>query len=251
MRIANGIYMLELAVPVMGRTDVIYPTLLHDEHGAVLVDTGYPGTFPLFRQAFDVHQVPLQDLHTIIITHQDIDHIGSLPTFLSEFPEQLRVLASEVEKPYIEGDHRLIKVTPEAIDQAVANLPAHVSPEWRAAFRAVLENPPRGRVHGLIQDGEHLPYGGGLMAIETPGHTPGHLSFYHIPSKTLIAADALVVSDGQLMGPIPSYCVDYELAAASLRKFTQYDIESVICYHGGLFTGNVNDRIAELAAVDA
>lgn len=46
MRISNNIYMLELAVPVMGSTDIIHPTLLCDEKGAVLVDTGYPGIFP-------------------------------------------------------------------------------------------------------------------------------------------------------------------------------------------------------------
>lgn len=191
----------------------------------------------------------MHDLHTIIITHQDIDHIGSLPTFLSEFQDdKLLVLSSEKEKPYIEGERMLIKVTSEAIEQAVATLPASVTPEWKATFRKALENPPKGRVNGLIEDGEQLPYGGGLIAIETPGHTPGHLSFYHIPSKTLIAADALIVSEGRLMGPVSAYCVDYELARQSLCKLANYDIETVICYHGGLFRGNANARIAELVA---
>lgn len=248
MQIANGIHMLELEVPIMGRTNVIHPVLLSDNEGAVLIDTGYPGNYPLIGQSFEKAQVPLEQLKTIIISHQDIDHIGSLPTFLSEMPGKLTVLASQLEKPYIEGEKMLIKITPEAIERAVASLPADVSPEWRKAFRTNLANPPKGQVHGLLEDGEILTISGGLQVILTPGHTPGHLSFYHLSSKTLIAADALVVAEDQLLGPIPAYCSAYERAKQSLKKFTHFDIRTVICYHGGLFTTNCNARIAELAA---
>lgn len=247
MQIANGIHMLELEVLIMGRANVIYPIVLSDNDSAVLIDTGYPGNYPLICKAFENEHIPLNQLKTIIISHQDIDHIGSLPNFLSEMPGKLTVLASQLEKPYIEGEKRLIKVTPEAIERAVASLPADVSPEWRKAFRTNLENPPKGQVHGILEDGEILTIAGGLQVILTSGHTPGHLSFYHMPSKTLIAADALVVTDGQLMGPVPAYCTDYELAKQSLKKFTHYDIETVICYHGGLFNTDSNARIAELA----
>ncbi len=59
MQIANGIYMLELSIPVMGRIDVIHPTLLVDEGGAILVDTGYPGIFPLIQKAMEEHNVSI------------------------------------------------------------------------------------------------------------------------------------------------------------------------------------------------
>ncbi|MNR63389.1 hypothetical protein D3C85_1856880 [compost metagenome] len=74
------------------------------------------------------------------------------------------------------------------------------------------------------------------------------MSLYHAASKTLLAADAMVVADGQLQGPIPAYCYDYPRAQQSLRKFTAFDVNKVICYHGGEFADNVNQRIAELAA---
>ncbi|GGA07987.1 hydrolase [Paenibacillus marchantiophytorum] len=248
MQIANGLFMLELSVPVMGGIDVIHPTLLFDENGAVLVDTGFPGVLPLIRQAMEQEGVSLQELHSIIITHQDIDHIGSLPTLLSESEQKLNILATEIEKPYIQGEKMLIKITPEAIDKAVAGLPANVSSEWRQAFRTTLENPPKGQVTGLLSSNQQLPYAGGLLVIDTPGHTPGHISLYHPASKTLIAADALVVHNGQLLGPVPDYCVDYALAMQSVKKLTALDIDQVICFHGGLYRDNVNSRIAELAA---
>jgi hypothetical protein len=40
---------------------------------------------------------------------------------------------------------------------------------------------------------------------------------------------------------------DMESALQSLKKFTKYDIETVICYHGGIFNDNANQRLAELA----
>jgi glyoxylase-like metal-dependent hydrolase (beta-lactamase superfamily II) len=101
----------------------------------------------------------------------------------------------------------------------------------------------------LIQDGEELPFCGGITVINTPGHTPGHISLYHKPSKTLIAADAMIINEGQLLGPVPEYAVDYPQAVKSISKFTAYDIETVICFHGGLFNKNANQRISELATL--
>ncbi|MCR8635070.1 MBL fold metallo-hydrolase [Paenibacillus radicis (ex Xue et al. 2023)] len=247
MKIANGVEMLEISATVMGKMDVIHPTLIWDEDTAVLVDTGFPGQMPLIIEAMEKAGVPFKKLNKIIMSHQDLDHIGSLPAILQESSQKIEVLANEVEKPYIQGDKRQVKITPEAITQALQSLPPNVPEEWRTAFKAVLENPPKASVDRTIEDGEELPYNGGITVINTPGHTPGHISLYHKSSKTLIAADALVIVDGELHGSVPRNTYDLNLAALSIKKLTNYDVESVICYHGGLYKGNANRRIAELA----
>lgn len=55
------------------------------------------------------------------------------------------------------------------------------------------------------------------------------------------------IVDGQLSGPNPQHAYDKATANESLKNFAQFDIETVICYHGGVFKDNVNQRIAELA----
>ena len=38
-----------------------------------------------------------------------------------------------------------------------------------------------------------------------------------------------------------------DTAKKSLKKLTQYDIETVICYHGGVYKDNINQCLLELA----
>jgi glyoxylase-like metal-dependent hydrolase (beta-lactamase superfamily II) len=248
MRAATGVEMLEITAPLLGRADVIYPALFWDEERAILVDTGFPGQLPLFRAALEQAGVPFEKLKTIVITHQDLDHIGSLPDIVKAAPQNVEVVASAVEKPFIQGEQRLLKLTPQVIARAAASLPAEMSEQARKAFLAVLENPPKANVDKVIAAGEELPYCGGMTIIDTPGHTPGHICLYHQQSKTLIAGDALRVADGQLFGPNPQTTLDMPVATQSLQKLAQYDIETVICYHGGLYTRDANQRLAELAS---
>ena len=53
--------------------------------------------------------------------------------------------------------------------------------------------------------------------------------------------------DGELQGPNPEYTVDLPTALRSVAKLTQYDIATVICYHGGCYDRDPNRRIAELS----
>ncbi|MDA8335709.1 MAG: hypothetical protein M0Z41_12125 [Peptococcaceae bacterium] len=106
-------------------------------------------------------------------------------------------------------------------------------------MKTALENPPKAAVDRMLTDGEELPFCGGVTVIGTPGHTPGHFA--------LVAGDALVVTDGRLDKMSPHLTFDPDEAARSLRKLTRYDVETAICYHGGLYQGDVNKRLAVLA----
>lgn len=247
MQITSGVEMLEISAMIMGVQNTIYPTLFWDSETVILVDTGYPGQLPLIRLEMEKAGIPFDRLTKVIITHQDIDHIGCLPNIVEEASQKVEVLAHDLEKPYIQGDKRLLKITPESIRAALEALPPEMPDDLRRAFQARLENTPKAKVDQTLADGEELPFCGGITVIHTPGHTPGHVCLYHAPSKTLVTGDALNIVDGQLEGANPQHTRDMDLAKTSLKKFTQYDIEAVISYHGGLYINNPNQRIAELA----
>lgn len=249
MQVYTGLEMLEISAVTLRHVQVIHPTLIWDHDTVVLVDTGYPGQLPLIREAMRNAGLPLDRLNKIIVTHQDIDHIGSLPAILSESVQAVEVVANAIEVPFIQGEKTLLKLTPVAIAEAMRALPTDVPEQWRQAFKTTLEHPPTAKVNTTVIDGETLPYCGGISVIDTPGHTPGHISLYHKPSKTLIAGDAMTVVDGQLFGANPQHTLDNNLAKQSLKKLTTYDIDAVVCYHGGLYRGDTNQRILELATL--
>jgi glyoxylase-like metal-dependent hydrolase (beta-lactamase superfamily II) len=101
-------------------------------------------------------------------------------------------------------------------------------------------------VDEVLKDGDVLPYLGGIEVIYTPGHTIGHMCLYLRESKTLIAGDLLFYREGKLSKADSSINHDQDLVLKSLKKLTQYDIENIICYHGGLFNDNANESIKKL-----
>jgi glyoxylase-like metal-dependent hydrolase (beta-lactamase superfamily II) len=237
MRIADGIEMLELNFGPM----TICPTILWDKDEWVLIDTGMPGTAAVIIELAKQAGIGEVLLSTIILTHQDIDHIGGLPAFAAGNPAPV-VFAHEGDKAVINGKQPMLKATPERIAGLLQALPELA----RSQFEAMFLQPTSENVDRTMADGEELPFGGGLTVIHTPGHTPGHVSLYHKPSKTLIAADAMIVANGELKGPREAVTPDMELALQSLKKFRDYDIENIICYHGGLLQGDGNKHIAAL-----
>ncbi|REE94336.1 glyoxylase-like metal-dependent hydrolase (beta-lactamase superfamily II) [Paenibacillus taihuensis] len=246
MQIQSGIAILEITATIMGRTNTICPTVIWNEEQTILIDTGYPGQAVLIEQALQHEGLPLDRLTDILITHQDIDHIGSLSALRGgSNSSTVQVWASAIERPYIQGDKMLIKVTQAGIDQAVASLPQDMPETQKQAFRYALEHPPTGTVDQLIGYGENAHPFKGITVIDTPGHTPGHVSLYHAPSRTLIAADALTIIDGELA--LGQFNYDQAAAAKSLAQFAACDIGQVICYHGGLYRdADVNGRIRAL-----
>jgi len=242
MKIGNGIEMLEISTEVMGRAGAINPTLIWDKDAIILVDAGFPGQLPLFREAIEKAGVSFEKINMIILTHHDIDHIGGLSSIVKELEGNVKVVAHEEEKPYIQGDkvpHKLAK-----LEENLESLPEEMKGRYNM-MKAGFGN-CKVKVDQVLKDGEELPYSGGITVIYTPGHTMGHICLYIKQSKTLIAGDLLFVQDGKLSKASAAINFDAELTNKSLKKLTEYDIETVICYHGGIYMDNVNKSIAEL-----
>ena len=242
MKIADGIQMLEIPMNIMGMERTIYPTLIYDDNTVILIDAGATNSLPGIKKAMEEASVPFERLDKIIVTHQDIDHIGGIKCILDELPE-VKVLAHEEDKPYIQGEKKLVRLNSNFMNRINA-LPK----EEQIKILEMFKNVPV-KVNTTLTDGEKLPYCGGIIVIHTPGHTPGHICLYHEKTKTLIAGDAMNIIEGQLTGPNKQTMneEDAKIALNSLKKFTEYEIENVITYHGGLFNDKPNKKIKELS----
>ncbi|TQR44457.1 MBL fold metallo-hydrolase [Paenibacillus popilliae] len=243
MIIAPGVMMLELESEGIGGPVAIHPTLIWDEEDAILIDTGMPGDWIRIQHAMQEAGVPLDRLHAVLLTHQDLDHIGSLPDVVSAKDGHLEVIAHHEDAPYIEGKSPLIKTSHEAMAKLLPLLPE----EQRPKVLAMCNMHPSANVTRLITDNEVLPYCGGIHIIHTPGHTAGHVSIYLERSRILIAGDAMISVDGMLQGPVPHATLDMDSAIHSLSKLAKYPIDTVICYHGGLSEQNIHHQILQLS----
>jgi glyoxylase-like metal-dependent hydrolase (beta-lactamase superfamily II) len=243
MRIANGVEMLEISTTAMGRPGVIHPTLLWDDQHVILVDAGFPGQTPLIRAAIAQAGVDFSRLDTILLTHQDIDHVGGVNGIQAELPGQVEVWAYEIEAPYINGEktpHKLARLAVDAPTQgpeAVATL---------ERIRSAYANNPI-QVDRNLKDGEVLPCCGGIQVIHTPGHTLGHICLYLEAQKILIGGDALAIQGGALAQTPVFLNFDLDLYRESLKKLAGYEIGALVSYHGGLFSGDARSQIFKLA----
>jgi glyoxylase-like metal-dependent hydrolase (beta-lactamase superfamily II) len=249
MQVAPGVEMLELSAELMSGPGLLCPALLWDRNEAVLVDAGLPGMAGQFLEAIKRAGVAPQQLVAIIITHHDLDHIGSLGELRQTLPQQMEILSHPEEVPYIQGERPPVKMTPKMIEQMQEQMKA-LPEERRRAMRSMMESmkSQKNIVDRTLADGEILPYCGGIQILYTPGHTPGHICLYHKATRTLIAGDSLFVEEGRL-SPAPAFInADTSLALSSLKRLTQFDIANVIAYHGGLFQDSPNTRIAEIVS---
>jgi glyoxylase-like metal-dependent hydrolase (beta-lactamase superfamily II) len=248
MRIFNNVEMLELETVLANGPGVINPVIVWDEKDVVLFDSGLPGMDKKFREIAADTGVPFERLNKVLITHSDMDHIGSLAQIINIRGGDITVFAHKEEKLYIECE-----LPPICLKQMEASV-CSMTGEMREQIVTMTENLKKSYrmfkaiVDKTIEDGEVLQVCGGITCIYTPGHTPGHMSYYLEKLKLLIAGDILQVMDGSLV-KCPGFTIlDKEAFIASLKKLSRYKIEMVVCYHGGLFHGDATNRIAEIAS---
>lgn len=206
------------------------------DEGVTLIDTGMPGNADKIKAALAAGGWPLHKLRRIILTHCDVDHIGSAA-------ELKRATGAPV------ACHTVEKVMMEKPSlRQPTNLAA------RLLF-SVVSLAPGLRVEAvqpdeLLVDGQELPEG--LTVVHTPGHTPGHISLLDRKRRILIAGDCLGNRGGKLAVPPKLFTPDMKNAQRSVWKLAKKhgdEIDVAVFGHGDPIRSNAGARIKSLASV--
>lgn len=167
----------------------------------------------------------------ILLTHGHFDHVGSIQKLLELW--KVPVFAHEAELPYLSGQADY----PPADPSVGGGLMALISPAYPHSGIDLGDT-----VQALPSDGS-LPYLKEWKWLSTPGHTPGHVSFYREKDGTLLAGDAFisvkqesildVISQKKTIhGPPTYFTPDWEHARESVKKLDALNPNYAITGHG-------------------
>lgn len=224
------------------REVILYPTVLQIKNRNFLVDSGYEETFLEFTAELSALGIAPDNLHAILVSHDDIDHIGALKLFKEKNPGLL-IYSSEIEEPSISG-----KIKSERLEQAeksLSGLPEEYK-TWGQNFVRQLKTIKRTAVDITLKDGDVID--DELQVIFTPGHTKGHISFYIPAEQTLIANDAIVIEEDHFDLANPMFTLDIAQAIKSVELIKELQPKKIICYHGGIASHNIADKLTSLLA---
>lgn len=144
--------------------------LVREDDGLTLIDTAIPGSTKAILAAARDLGAPIV---RIALTHAHYDHVGSLDTLHQALPDA-EVLISARDARFLAGDRSLD--------------PEEAGTKLRGSWKTCATRPTR-----LLAPGDRI---GSLEAVASPGHTPGHLAFFDVRDRALIAGDAFQTRGG-------------------------------------------------------
>ncbi|GAA0503090.1 MBL fold metallo-hydrolase [Salinibacillus aidingensis] len=167
----------------------------------------------------------------IILTHGHFDHVGAIVELVEHW--DVPVYAHEAEIPYLTGE----KSYPEPDPTVEGGMVAKMSPYF--------PNEPvnlGNHVQALPADGS-VPHLEEWKWVHTPGHSPGHVSFFREQDRSLIAGDAFVtvkqenlfkvmVQEQEISGPPRYLTPDWQAARESVRKLEELKPNVAVTGHG-------------------
>jgi len=136
----------------------------------------------------------------------------------------------------------------------------HLHPDHQGSLPAVLGRAPQASAYAGAADipeisapRQLIAVGDGdkvfdLEIIDTPGHTPGHISVYDRSGGLLVAGDALNGQDGGVIGANPDYTQDVATADLSIAKLATLSFDTVVFGHGDPVVGGASQQVATLSA---
>lgn len=204
----------------------------------VIVDAGMPGSaeemIAVCEERFGKDSRP----KAILLTHGHFDHVGAIVELVEHW--NVPVYAHELEMPFLTGQ----KSYPEPDPSVEGGMVAKMSP--------LFPNEPiqlGSHVEKLPADGTvpHLPE---FRWIHTPGHAPGHVSFFRERDRALIVGDAFVTvkqeylykvftQELEISGPPRYLTTDWQAAKKSVETLAKLEPSVAITGHGLPMTGEL------------
>jgi glyoxylase-like metal-dependent hydrolase (beta-lactamase superfamily II) len=220
--IAPGVH----RIPTVGSWMTNTFAIVDDDGSVTLVDCGMKSAPPRIVAGLAAIGKHPSDVQRILLTHAHNDHVGGAAEVARQTGAPLAAHAEDA--TYVEAGHHPPPDTSLLAGRLVARLPM-------GTFAPV-------SVSERLTDGQLLDVGGGLRVVATPGHTPGHISLLHEPTRTVITGDAIFNAFG-LRYPPRVFCTDFRLNARTAHVLGELEYERAGFTHGPEITINAREAV--------
>ncbi|MGR6320482.1 MBL fold metallo-hydrolase [Micromonospora soli] len=213
-------------IPTVGRAMVNSYAFVDDDGSVTLVDCGMRrAPARIVRGLAAIGKTPA-DVTRIVLTHAHADHAGGAAELARRTGAP--VAAHRADVPYAESG----RVPPQGGGNTVGRLLTRLA---GGRFPAVAVAQP-------LTDGDVLPVGGGLRVVHTPGHSPGHVSLLHEPTRVLVTGDALFNVAG-VRWPVRSFCTDFRMTQRTAHVLGELDYDVAAFTHGPELTDRAREQV--------
>lgn len=240
-RIAAGVHGLRLIF-------VNVFAIIHENGSWTLIDAGLP-----YSARFIASWAEKSHRHApnaIVLTHGHFDHAGAARELAELW--NIPVYAHSLELPYLTGKQEYPRPNMGA-GGGLMSLLSPLYPRGPVDLGSHLRSLPEGDFAGLAE----MP---GWQMLQTPGHTPGHISLFRPSDRLLIAGDAFcttrpesffdaaLLQPAELHGPPAYFTWNWNLARQSVERLATLNPQIVAPGHGQPLAGTqLPVRIRELA----
>jgi glyoxylase-like metal-dependent hydrolase (beta-lactamase superfamily II) len=211
--------------------------ITHADCSWTLIDAGIPLSEHRIRHwAEEVYRAPPS---AILLTHGHFDHVSEAKALADLW--DIPIYAHPLEFPYLNGEREYPAPNPGAGGGAMSLL-SPLYPRGPCNLGSRLRDLPG-------SDGEMrlLP---GWRLLHTPGHTPGHVSFFRSSDRCLLPGDAFcttkpesffeaaIAQQPELHGPPAYFTSNWEDARESVAKLALLEPKVVAPGHGKPLVGD-------------
>ncbi|MGW5890040.1 MBL fold metallo-hydrolase [Priestia megaterium] len=87
--------MIQLTARAFNQDITLNPTLVWNNEEVILIDTGMPDQIDQLKEALNKLNMSIEQLKVILLTHQDLDHIGCAADIRNNSDKNIIVYAHE------------------------------------------------------------------------------------------------------------------------------------------------------------
>jgi glyoxylase-like metal-dependent hydrolase (beta-lactamase superfamily II) len=223
MKINENVYLFE---KIKGANSYLY---ISDNSEISIIDAGMPGNaLKILSQISDL-DISLEKIKYIILTHADIDHIGSV----AELKNATGALVAihEIEVPYLLGEK---KKKQKGMIGGMIGLIFGILLKIMKTQNIVPDI--------TLKEGDFI---GGLKVIFCPGHTEGSISLYNAET-VLFSGDAIITDKHSNIKGFNNIATSDTLEAGkTINKIKHLKFEVLLPGHGSPVLKNASAKLKE------